>query len=226
MSLSVDSIIFDLDGTLWDSTTVCFDAWESVINNFSHLDISISPTDIKSIAGTQHDLIFPTLFPHLTTKQCIELTHLCGQQELVFIKKHGAQLFDGVVETIKTFSAECPLFIVSNCQSGYIEVFLDYYQLDKFFTDFECSGRTLKSKSLNIKSIVDRNNLKTPIYVGDTQGDSEAAYENRIPFIYATYGFGRADRFDLKINSLKELRETINVTTNQSLKAEKLDINE
>jgi len=220
MKLTVDSIIFDLDGTLWDSTSVCFDAWESVINNFHHLDISVTQADIKAIAGTQHDQIFPTLFPHLTTQQCNELTHLCGEQELIFIKKYGAQLFEYAVDTIETLSEGCALFIVSNCQSGYIEAFLSYYRLDRFFTDFECSGRTLKSKSENIKSIIDRNNLKRPIYVGDTQGDCNAAYENQIPFIYADYGFGNADKFDLKINSLSELRQIINISTDMNLKSQ------
>ena len=210
MTLTADSLIFDLDGTLWDSTSTCLDAWTSVINENKYVDISITHSDIKSIAGTQHDLIFSKLFPHLTPRQCKDLTELCGQQELVFIRKYGAQLYNNALEVIDTLSKEYKLFIVSNCQAGYIETFLSYFKLEMFFIDFECSGRTLKSKSDNIKSIIDRNNLKSPIYIGDTQGDSEAAYKNQIPFIYSSYGFGTVDRYDKKISNLDDLKELIN----------------
>jgi phosphoglycolate phosphatase len=209
LSVPADSILFDLDGTLWDSTAVCANAWQSVINTLDYSGISVTPETIRSIAGMQHDQIFPSLLPHLSAQQCEALTQRCGQQELVFIKLYGAQLFDNVIETITVLSKDYPLFIVSNCQAGYIEAFLSYYQLENYFTDFECSGRTLKSKTENINAVMDRNKLKSPVYVGDTQGDCDAAYANQIPFIYAAYGFGTADRFTLKINTLTELTQTI-----------------
>ena len=54
------------------------------------------------------------------------------------------------------------LFIVSNCQDGYIECFFKAHKLDKYFTDYECPGRTGLSKGENNKLIIERNNLKNP----------------------------------------------------------------
>ena len=102
-----------------------------------------------------------------------------------------------------------PLFIVSNCLSGYIENFLDQHQLEHLFTDHECSGNTGRPKAENIGMIVDRNQLKNPVYVGDTMGDFEAAKKNEIPFIYAEYGFGKVDSALYSINHFQQIQDTL-----------------
>ena len=57
------------------------------------------------------------------------------------------------------------LYIVSNCQVGYIEVVLKYYNLKSCFKDYEFSGNTVKDEELNIKAILERNNIKDAVYV-------------------------------------------------------------
>jgi phosphoglycolate phosphatase-like HAD superfamily hydrolase len=41
--------------------------------------------------------------------------------------------------------------------------------------------------------------------VGDTQGDADAARSCGVPFVFARYGFGKADHFDFAIGSFDEL---------------------
>lgn len=62
------------------------------------------------------------------------------------------------------------LFIVSNCQDGYIESFYEYHKLERYFKDYENPGRTGLSKGENIKLVIDRNNLDAPVYVGIRTG--------------------------------------------------------
>ena len=97
------------------------------------------------------------------------------------------------------------LYIVSNCQKGYIESFLSYYNLSKYFIDFEIAGNTGNNKTSNIKLIMKRNNLSNAIYVGDTIGDYKASVENNITFVYAKYGFGKVDNSIYEINKFDEL---------------------
>ena len=99
------------------------------------------------------------------------------------------------------------LFIVSNCIDGYIESFLRTSGLSNYFLDFECNGRTKLRKGENIELIIKRNNLKNAIYVGDTMGDKEAARYAKVPFVYASYGFGEVDEYDYLINSISDLGE-------------------
>jgi phosphoglycolate phosphatase len=101
------------------------------------------------------------------------------------------------------------LYIVSNCQSGYIEAFLDYYRFHDLFEDIECYGNNTKQKNENISLIMNRNNLGKAVYVGDIQGDYEATTKAGLPFIHAAYGFGKINADVDRINSLKELPEII-----------------
>ncbi len=43
------------------------------------------------------------------------------------------------------------------------------------------------------------------MYVGDTQGDRNAARLAGIPFVYASYGFGNVEDYDYKIDRFPEL---------------------
>ena len=86
------------------------------------------------------------------------------------------------------------LLIVSNCQDGYIEAFFQAHGLGKYFADFENPGRTGLPKADNIALVVERNGLKRPLYIGDTQGDCNAAAKAGVPFLHAAYGFGQIDR--------------------------------
>ena len=50
-----------------------------------------------------------------------------------------------------------------------------------------------------------KNNLISPIYVGDTRGDAEACREAGIPFLFVEYGFGDVPEAERKIRSFREL---------------------
>ena len=106
-------------------------------------------------------------------------------------------------------SQKYELFIVSNCQSGYIETFLQYHKLERYFTDYECPGGTGREKGENIRIVIDRNNLEKAVYIGDTQGDYESAVFAGIPFIHAAYGFGNVEADVPKIKSIGEIANAV-----------------
>lgn len=129
----------------------------------------------------------------------------CQKKEITLIKRKGGHLFPNVRSTLKELSRSNNLYIVSNCQAGYIETFLKFYNLHKYFKDFECSGNTNMDKIYNISLVMKRNELKQAIYVGDTIGDYIASINCNISFIYATYGLGQVNKSVYKINNFKEL---------------------
>lgn len=133
------------------------------------------------------------------------LEKCCIYEHEVLSENKDNLLFPEVKETLKRLSEKHGLFIVSNCQSGYIELFMEKAGVEKYITDFECFGNTGKSKGENIKLIIERNNLEDVIYVGDTQGDYEATVFAGIPFVFAKYGFGKVEECYLAINGINEL---------------------
>lgn len=201
----MDSIIFDLDGTLWDPTEVVVIAWNNVLKKHKEIKNELLKEDLEGVMGLQVKEIGKRLFPNLDEDLQQNILSECCKYECQYLSKLGGRLYDHVEEVLKSLSQKYKLFIVSNCQDGYIESFYKYHKLDKYFLDFENPGRTGLTKGENIKLIIDRNNLRKPVYIGDTEGDQQASMFAGIPFIYAEYGFGKVSSFDYSIKSFDGL---------------------
>lgn len=207
----IDSIIFDMDGTLWDSTPEVAEAFNKVLKE-RHPEVKdeVTKERLKSLFGLPLDLIAVKLYQSVSKAQAVSVMKECCEYECAYLAKYGARLYDGLEETLKKLSGVFKLFIVSNCQEGYIQCFFEAYpQLRKYFTDFEYPGRSGKLKADNIQIIIERNRLMEPVYVGDTQGDADAAKEAGVPFIFARYGFGDVKEYRDVIDSFSELAEKI-----------------
>ena len=113
--------------------------------------------------------------------------------------------YPNLEKTLQKLKEKYSLYIVSNCQDGYLQAFLDFHELNVFFADFEMSGRTGKNKCENIKEIIERNGLEKAIYVGDTDDDRKAAEGAEIPFVYADYGFGTVTGAKYVISKIEDL---------------------
>ncbi|WP_341302110.1 HAD family hydrolase [Lysinibacillus sp. FSL H8-0500] len=203
--MSIDSIIFDLDGTLWDSRKTVAKSWTKVVQESPLGKGSVTEEDLSKTMGLQIKEIAAMLFHYLNEQQQLELILACCQQEQIDLLREGGILYPQLEETLVALSARFRMFIVSNCQEGYIETFYDYHQLGKYFLDFENPGRTGLSKGENIQLIMERNNIKNAVYVGDTNGDMLAAQFAGIPFVYASYGFGQPEQYDYVIERPSDL---------------------
>jgi phosphoglycolate phosphatase len=201
----LDSIIFDLDGTLWDSSEVVFEAWQETLGQAEEVKESVTREMLETFIGIQLHEIGEIFLDYLPEERRIEILKSCCRLEIDRLRQEGGELFPELEDTLKVLSEKYKLFIVSNCESGYIEAFFEYHGLGKYFKDFECPGNTGLPKAENIKLIIQRNNLKNSVYVGDTQGDFDSARKAGIPFIYARYGFGKVEEYEHGIDNISDL---------------------
>lgn len=201
----IDAIIFDLDGTLWNTVDSCLKATSFVKEEHSDITRDVTKKQIESAMGKTSDEIVNIYYGYLPREKGEEYANEAFNKNVDNLLKEGGTLYPNTRDTIIKLSKKYKLYIVSNCVKGYIESFLNTSGLKDYFSDYESYGNTLLSKGENIKLVIDRNNLKNPIYVGDTKGDMEASNYAGIPFVYAAYGFGKVEGFDYKINDISEL---------------------
>ncbi|WP_099469524.1 HAD family hydrolase [Konateibacter massiliensis] len=201
----MEAIIFDVDGTLWDSTEAVAKSWNLAIEENTDLDMRVNAEQLKGLFGKPLDDIADILFPMLVEADRRILQRHLYEYEHDMIEKEECYFYEGVKSVIPALSEKYKLFIVSNCQSGYIEAFLKVSGLGAYITDFTCPGETNLLKGDNLKLIMQRNHLNSAIYVGDTQGDAEACKIAGIPIIYASYGFGSVQSPDYVIAGFSDL---------------------
>lgn len=205
-----DSIIFDLDGTLWDSTANVAQGWQRAKEKVNYIQQDIDQQLVRSITGMAYDAIFDKLYPYLDEETRNEFKTLCAQHELDILHEKGGAHYPALAETLTYLKNKYRLFIVSNCQSGYIEIFLAIENMADYFEGHQCYGTKGQPKFQNILDIVADNNLQAPVYVGDTTGDRDSAAKAGVPFIFAAYGFGVVeDGYMARIDEFKQLQQIL-----------------
>lgn len=207
-----DSIIFDLDGTLWNASEAITQAFQKAKSSVDYIEHDITLEQVQAVTGQPYGVVYERLFPSLPAARREEFRALCAVEELTAAQEIGGTLYPDLEETLRYLQERgYRLFIVSNCQRGYVEAFFDNSQLGHYFKGHQCFGTKGLPKSENIREVVGQYGLQAPVYVGDTRGDFEASQQSGTPFIFATYGFGEVSPAEapLRINQLSELRQLL-----------------
>lgn len=203
--MNYDGIIFDLDGTLWSTIESCMESIKYVRNKHKEITREITENEVVSSMGLPFDDIVQIYYSYLEKDKAEKYAKEAFNKNIENLMQNGGVPYENMSKTIEELSKYTSLYIVSNCIDGYIESFLNSCNLQKYFKDYESNGRTGLSKGENINLIIERNNLKNPIYVGDTISDKTAADFANIPFVYASYGFGKVEEYDYKIDSIDQI---------------------
>jgi len=205
LKLKTQALIFDLDGTLWDTVAACTIGWNRALKQLQLPYSEASQEDLKQCMGKTAGEIRELLLPEFSEVEGTQALAECFQEELAAIREFGGQLYPGVSETLSQLTLDYPLYLVSNCDPPYLDAFRQTMPISRLFRDMECHGATGLSKGENICLVMDRNQLKSAVYIGDTIGDQKGAEFAAIPFIYADYGFGQATAYKAKIQNFSEL---------------------
>ncbi len=201
-----DSLIFDVDGTIWDTTPVVAPAWNEALDELGLSYAHVTPDDLKKLFGKPMDEIIERILPEENAQTREKYKWLCYEKEEEAVGSKGGKLYPDMKETFEALSKKYKLYVVSNCQSGYIEMMLRVTGFGSFFLDHACYGDEDKLKDENIRLIIERNGLKNAAYIGDTQGDADATHKAGIPFIHASYGFSKTvDHAEYTISGVKDL---------------------
>ena len=204
--MKAGNLIFDVDGTLWDTTEIVARAWNAVVKERTGKRGTIAASVLKKEFGKTMEVIAEDLFGDMELKERTALMERCCELEQQYLEDwEGDLTYPGTRETIRTLAKCFGIYIVSNCHCGYIELFLQKNGLGDCVQDFECFGGTGLDKGKNICLLLERNSLKDAVYIGDTEGDQKASAYAGLPFLYAAYGFGEVTGAQGRAEDIREL---------------------
>jgi len=207
--IKADAVFLDVDGTLWDSTPLVAGAWSRALKE-TGIERQVMPEELKKLFGKPMDVIAAELLPDIGQDVRDAVMEKCIVYEQQILEENEKDIsYPGVKETIRKLAGKIPVCIVSNCQSGYIELVMRKLGIEEYISDKECYGDTLMYKADNIRLVAERNGYKAPVYVGDIQGDQDASHEAGAAFIHAAYGFGSADAPEAVIGKFSQLTDIL-----------------
>lgn len=203
--MRAESLIFDIDGTLWDTRAVLAEGYNLQLTAEGRGALLVSPEELRSLFGMVDRDIADRLFPGLPAAERYALMHRCMASGGRLLRQRGCPGYPGVVETLRVLAKSHRLFIVSNSEEGYPEQCLAALGVRNLFQGTLCYGQTRTPKGQTIRLLMERHGIREGVYIGDTDSDRQAAREAGIPFIWAAYGFGVPAEFDGKIEKFEDL---------------------
>ena len=204
--MNYESLIFDIDGTLWDSRALVAEGYNIQLKAEGLDHLCVTAEDLKPLFGKVMTEIADSILATIPEENRYDLMERCMATENKYLEENPCHIgYPGVQETIAALSEKYRLFIVSNSQCGYPELCMEKLGLTPFIEGHMCFGDTGTSKGKTIRTLMAKHNITSCAYVGDTQGDYEATVEAEVPFIWCTYGFGTPDGYAQKIDRFEDL---------------------
>lgn len=205
--MKVESLIFDIDGTLWDSRALVADGYNLQLCDEGLEHFCVNAEQLKALFGKTMSEIADIMLADIEVPERYALMERCMEREDKYLRENASEsiAYDGVKETLTELSKRYRLFIVSNSQKGYPEITMRKIGIEDLFTGHLCFGDTQTEKGETIKTLMKKYNINDAVYIGDTQGDYEATVAAGIPFVWAAYGFGTPEDYAIKIDSFREM---------------------
>ena len=204
------ALIFDIDGTLWDSRELVARGYNDYLCEMGRPDLQVTAEQLKSLFGKTMAQIADILFASIEKPERYHVMQRCTDREEEFLHRDPCRIaFPGVEETLPKLKEHYRLFIVSNSQCGYPELLIDKLGIGHLIEGHLCFGDTGLPKGDTIRVLMERFGLADAVYIGDTQGDLEACRRAGVPFLFCAYGFGTPECWDAKIDDFRELPEVL-----------------
>ncbi len=204
--MNYESLIFDIDGTLWDSRALVAEGYNIQLKAEGLDHLCVSAEDLKPLFGKVMTEIADVVLASIPGESRYSLMERCMETENNYLFRNECRIgYPGILETVRELAKQYRLFIVSNSQCGYPELCMDKLGLTPYIEGHLCFGDTGTSKGKTIRTLMEKHSIQSCAYIGDTQGDYEATVEAGIPFIWAAYGFGTPDGYVAKVDSFPDL---------------------
>lgn len=205
--MKYESIIFDIDGTLWDSRALIAEGYNIQLRKEGLHHLQTNEDVLLQLFGRTMSDIADNLFPEFPAQERYALMDRCIASEDAYLEQHPCDTiaYPDILPTMEELAKKHRLFIVSNGQKGYPQLAAKKLGVAHLIEGYLSYGDTGTHKGETIRILMKDHNITDAVYVGDTQGDYEATQDAGIDFIWADYGFGKPDACIGTIHCFKDL---------------------
>ena len=198
------NIIFDLDGTLWQTSDSYIYAYHKLCE-FYNVSNRVPDEMILSCLGVKLDVFLPKLFPNVEDQRELAFRAMGYSIEYLLNNPVGC-CYDGVAQMLEILSKKYSIYIVSNCLDAYVETFMKISDTTHCISGFY----TIQSgqKQEHIKKIA-ASGGKT-LFVGDSNDDRCSVEDHfGVLFCYAGYGYKECSSYAYKIDAPIQLLDVV-----------------
>ena len=208
--MSFDSLIFDIDGTLWDSRALVAEGYNIQLKAEGYDHLCVDAETLRPLFGKVMTEIADAILASIPAEHRYDLMERCMETENRYLHENECRIgYAGVKETLEELAKKYRLFIVSNSQCGYPDLCVQKLGISHLIEGHLCFGDTGRSKGYTILELMRRHGIENAVYIGDTQGDYEATVVAGIPFIFAAFGFGSPEQFVARVEDFRDLPQVL-----------------
>ena len=204
--MQFESLIFDIDGTLWDSRSLVAEGYNLQLKDEGLEHLFVNAEMLRPLFGKVMTEIADVLLAPIPVPERYDVLERCMERENRYLAENECKIgYPKVKETLEALAENHRLFIVSNSQCGYPELCMDKLGISHLFEGHMCFGDTGTCKGETIRTLMNKHNIGSACYIGDTLGDMEAADLAGLPFIHCTFGFGEVSHSWKAIDHFEDL---------------------
>lgn len=211
------SIIFDMDGTLFQTEMILEESLNQTLQQLNGLGIHYitNPVDkYKELMGVPLDEVWKSLLLQPSEKNVKSANEIFQKALIACIQSDKGILYDHVEEVLEYITAKnYEIFIASNGDVDYLNTIYVKYQFEKYIKNvYSINEIESSSKTDLVQHIIKEENTNPQFIVGDRLSDFMAGKENNIEVIGCKFYFSKEEELmkaDYVVNSLKELKSII-----------------
>jgi phosphoglycolate phosphatase len=207
------AVIFDMDGTLFQTETVLVPALHKTFDRLRCEGLWQGDTPVEKylqILGVPLPEVWRRLMPKADEAVRRQADAWFLEDIIDEIEQGNGRLYPEVLTTLAELVKQgIPLFVASNGRQRYLAAIRTAFQLERYFIDFYSLDRfSLPSKSTLVKQLLNDYQIERAVMVGDRCSDIEAAKDNGIWSIGCRFGFANDEELrgaDVIIHQFSEI---------------------
>lgn len=201
------TIIFDMDGTLLDSSEAIF----TTINEMRQ-SLNLNPLEKEKIVKIINNISDNPIKKLYNIEKMDQDFKQKGEEKFRKNYIQSSFLYDGITNLLEKLHTKGYLLAVaSNAPKKNLRKILNFHNIEHFFSQIEGSSEEIPQKPdptmLNL--VINSQQNKEIYFIGDSIKDFLAAQNANIPYIQVSWGFSRVKEAKHLASSADEIYEII-----------------